>query len=82
MCHICTILFSILNGGFGAAAVMISVGGVLGKLNPFQILVMSVIEAAMFVLSCFIGYDILGVVDVGKRSIQLIAILLSYQNIP
>jgi len=56
---------SILNGGFGAAAVMISVGGVLGKLNPFQILVMSVIEAAMFVLSCFIGYDILGVVDVG-----------------
>jgi len=56
---------SILNGGFGAAAVMISVGGVLGKLNPLQILVMSVIEAAMFVLSCFIGYDILGVVDVG-----------------
>ena len=58
---------SILNGGFGAAAVMISVGGVLGKLNPLQILVMSVIEAAMFVLSCFIGYDILGVVDVGKN---------------
>ena len=66
MYHLCTIPFSILNGGFGAAAVMISVGGVLGKLNPFQILVMSVIEAAMFVLSCFIGYDILGVVDVGK----------------
>ena len=61
-------IFSILNGGFGAAAVMISVGGVLGKLNPLQILVMSVIEAAMFVLSCFIGYDILGVVDVGKKS--------------
>ena len=45
---------------------MISVGGVLGKLNPLQILVMSLVEAAMFVLSCFIGYEILHVVDVGK----------------
>jgi hypothetical protein len=45
---------------------MISVGGVLGKLNPLQILVMCVIESAMFVLSCFVGYEILGVVDVGK----------------
>ena len=44
---------------------MISVGGVLGKLNPFQILTMSLIEAAMFVLSCFIGYEKLLVIDVG-----------------
>ena len=57
--------FSILNGGFASAAVMISVGGVLGKLNPFQILAMSLIEAAMFVLSCFIGYEKLQVIDVG-----------------
>ena len=48
---------------------MISVGGVLGKLNPFQILIMSLIEAAMFVISCFIGYEVLHVVDVGMQNL-------------
>ena len=58
--------FSILDGGFAAAAVLISLGGVLGKLNPFQLLVMSIIEAAMFVLNSYVGYSVLGVIDVGK----------------
>ena len=47
---------------------MISLGGVFGKLNPFQVLVMALIEAAMFVLSSFIGYEILHVLDVGMNT--------------
>ena len=59
---------SILDGGFAAATVLISVGGVLGKLNPFQVLFMAVVEAAMFVLNSYIGYTILGVIDVGMKN--------------
>ena len=62
---------SILNGGFSAAALMISLGGVFGKLNPFQVLMMSLIEAGMFVLSCYIGYELLHVIDVGMNKIDL-----------
>ena len=62
-------IFSILNGGFCAAAVMISLGGVFGKLSPFQVLFMSLIEAGMFVLSSYIGYEILHVVDVGMSTV-------------
>jgi len=72
----CFASFSILDGGFAAAAVLISLGGVLGKLNPFQLLVMAIIEAAMFVLNSHVGYAILGVIDVGKKRI----LLLPYQN--
>ena len=59
---------SILEGGFSAAAVLISVGGVLGKLNPFQVLCMAIVEAAMFVLNSYIGYTVLSVIDVGKKN--------------
>ena len=48
--------------------VLISVGGVLGKLNPFQVLFMAIIEAAMFVLNSYIGYTVLNVIDVGKKT--------------
>ena len=58
-------LKSVLEGGFAAATVMISVGGVFGKINPFQALIMCLIEAPLFVLNGYIGYQILGVVDVG-----------------
>jgi len=37
----------------------------LGKLNPFQLLVMALIESSLFVLNGYIGYTVLGVVDVG-----------------
>ena len=59
----------VLEGGFASAAVLISLGAVLGKLNPFQILLMSFIEAPMFVLNSYIGYTILGVADIGKIKI-------------
>ena len=41
-------------------------GAVLGKLNPFQVLLLSLIEAPLFVLINYLGYTILGVVDVGE----------------
>ena len=63
------IALRVLEGGFASAAVLISLGAVLGKLNPFQILLMSFIEAPMFVLNSYIGYTILGVADIGKIKI-------------
>ena len=60
------LLHRILEGGLCAAAVLISFGAVLGKLNTFQLLVMSLIETILFVLNSYIGYTVLGVIDVGK----------------
>ncbi len=56
---------SLLEGGLAAAAVLISFGALLGKLNPFQLLVMAVVESAVFVLVSHVGYSVLGVLDVG-----------------
>ena len=58
----------VVEGGLAAAAVLISLGALLGKLNPFQILMLSVIEAPVFVLNSYLGYTILGVADVGNVS--------------
>ena len=58
----------VVEGGLASAAVLISLGALLGKLNPFQILMLSVIEAPVFVLNSYLGYTILGVADVGNVS--------------
>ena len=58
----------VLEGGLAAAAVLISLGALLGKLNPFQILMLSIIEAPIFVFNSYLGYTILGVADVGNVS--------------
>ncbi|TRY64235.1 hypothetical protein TCAL_03556, partial [Tigriopus californicus] len=55
----------ILEGGLAAAAVLISFGAVLGKLNPLQLITMCLIEGALFVLNAYLGYIVLGAVDVG-----------------
>ena len=62
-------LFRVIEGGFASAAVLISLGVVLGKLNPFQILIMTLIEVPFFVINAYLGYTILGVADVGKIKI-------------
>ena len=56
----------VIEGGLAAAAVLITLGAVLGKLNPFQILMLSLLETPVFVLNVYLGYSILGCVDVGK----------------
>ena len=58
--------FSVLEGGLTAASVLISLGAVLGKLNPLQVLVLSILEAGAYVLNSYIGYKVLGAVDVGQ----------------
>ena len=55
-----------MEGGFASAAVLISLGAVLGKLNPLQILLLALLECPMFVLNSYLGYTIFGVVDVGN----------------
>ena len=59
--------YRVLDGGLTAAAVLISLGAVLGKLNPLQVLVMSLVETGAFVLNAYIGYKVLGAVDVGEN---------------
>ena len=55
----------VVEGGLAAAAVLITLGAVLGKLNPFQILMLSLLETPVFALNLHLGYSILGCVDVG-----------------
>ena len=70
--YVCiNVLFLMMNsrvveGGLAAAAVLITLGAVLGKLNPFQILMLSLLETPVFALNLHLGYSILGCVDVGK----------------
>merc|ERR1712187_967067 len=44
-------LFTLINGIFCAGAVMISMGAVLGKISPSQLLVMGVIETVLYFVS-------------------------------
>ena len=45
----------VIEGGVAAAAVLISFGAVLGKVNPLQLLFMGLIEAIVVVLNLHIG---------------------------
>ncbi|XP_040582478.1 ammonium transporter Rh type B [Lepeophtheirus salmonis] len=56
---------SLLEGGLAAGAVLISFGAVLGKLNPFQLLMMGILESTVFVVNSYIGYTLLGAIDIG-----------------
>ena len=55
----------IVEGGVVAAAVLISFGVLLGKANPLQLLIMGIIESIVVVLNCYLGYEVMGVKDVG-----------------
>ena len=36
-----------------------------GKYNPFQLLVLALVESGLFVVNSHIGYSLLGVLDIG-----------------
>ena len=55
-----------MEAGLTSAAVLISFGALLGKLNPIQTLIMTIIESAIFVANAYLGYGVLGCLDVGK----------------
>ncbi len=55
----------LLDGGFAAATVLVSFGVVIGKTTPMQLLGMAIIEVPLFVANNYIGYTLLGAVDIG-----------------
>ena len=58
--------YDLLDGGFAAATVLVSFGVVIGKTTPMQLLGLAFIEVPLWVLVNYIGYDIIGAIDVGK----------------
>ena len=55
----------VVEAGLVSAAVLISFGVVLGKVNPLQLLFMGLVEAVFCVLNMHLAYSVLGLVDVG-----------------
>ena len=67
---IITLTFSsVLEGGLAAASTLISFGVVIGKLNPLQLLVMGIVESVLFVINMWIGFSLLGAIDIGIRGV-------------
>ena len=60
----------VLEGGLCAATVLVTFGVLLGKVNPFQLLVLGLVETVLFAINCHIGYSVLGAVDAGSIFIQ------------
>lgn len=56
---------SMLGADFAVAAVLISYGAVLGKASPFQLIIMTLIEIALFVVNEVIGRQYFGAIDMG-----------------
>ena len=59
-------MMAILEAGLTSGAVLISFGALLGKMNPMQTLVMTLVESVVFTANAFVGYKVLGAVDIGK----------------
>jgi ammonium transporter Rh len=56
---------TLIEGDFGAAAVLISFGAVLGKFNPAQMIVLATIEMYFYSLNSYIGAQYFKAVDMG-----------------
>ena len=56
---------SLIGADFCTATILISFGVVIGKLNPFQLLFMGIIETILFTINMHIGYVMFGAIDVG-----------------
>lgn len=48
-------VFSLLGADIAAAAVLISMGAVLGRTSPIQLILMSIIEIAVFSANSYLG---------------------------
>ena len=55
----------VIEAGLVGGAVLISFGAIIGKVNPLQLMFMSLVEATFCVINLYVGYSVLGVVDVG-----------------
>nr|XP_009688747.1 PREDICTED: ammonium transporter Rh type B-like [Struthio camelus australis] len=56
---------SMVNAEFCAGAILISVGAVLGRANPLQMLLMTLLEVILFTVNEYILLDLMGVSDSG-----------------
>ncbi|CAM9821081.1 unnamed protein product, partial [Heterosigma akashiwo] len=63
--HIDLDLTNVIGGLFGAGAVMISFGAVLGKASPTQLCIMTMLEAVFFALEGYICFTKLEMTDTG-----------------
>ena len=54
-----------LEGGFGAATVLVTFGVVIGKTTPMQLLGICLIEIPLYLVNGYINYNLLGCVDAG-----------------
>ena len=55
----------VIEAGVLSAAVLISFGAILGKVNLLQLLFMGIVETVFVAINFYIGYSVLGVKDVG-----------------
>jgi len=55
----------IMEGGVVAAAVLITFGVLLGKVNPLQMLIIGILETICVVLNMYLGYTVMGANDIG-----------------
>ena len=60
---------AVVAGDFGAAAVLISFGVLLGKLNAFQLIFMAIWELFFYTLNEHIGIAEIQVTDIGGSMI-------------
>ncbi|XP_020385481.2 ammonium transporter Rh type C [Rhincodon typus] len=56
---------SLINADFCAASVLIAFGGVLGKVSPVQLLIMSLFQVTLYAVNEFIILTVLGARDAG-----------------
>lgn len=63
--HISLSLGSIIDADIAAAVPLISMGALLGRTTPIQLLFMALFEVALFAVNEFIQLDILSIADVG-----------------
>jgi len=54
-----------MEGGVAAAAVLITFGAILGKVNNLQLLAVCLIETTLFAVNAYVGYSVIGAADVG-----------------
>ena len=58
-------VLSLVFGMFGAGAVMISFGAVLGKVSANQMFLLALLEVVFYSVNVYVGYLVLEVIDVG-----------------
>lgn len=65
---------NMLNGLFCAGACLISFGAIIGKVSPFQLLVLIIIEPFFYWLNIFIGSIKLEAIDIGAFSTSFVMV--------